>query len=380
MTSGENRSTGRDLLRHYNLAGEEDTTLNFLGGLLTEMAVDPLNLIGGALVGRKALQRSGPLKANRAIRKNVEPRVVREGPSVLPTDEFQYIPTGADPDTLYHVSPFGSEIEETGRLLAWGKGGHSDLKTASGDPLPLVAPRGLGAAGESGVSLTVNPRAASDMERWFKALAEIGESGRKARPEDAIESMLGKYFTASEAELGELMRFAGDDVYEDVGHLARQFDTEHHSRLIEALTDPSSDVGEVASLLGRKFEELLVAFESAAGRRGQHPTAPFSAGGSSLAVNVSPENIRTFEIPTSSIPEGAQMEEGIDRWEYLLGGDLPLEGATVHGAPGGSYTYELPFEDVPSLSPLLKALTAERVVNKGLNQFPSGGYYEDPIY
>ena len=54
MTTGENRATGRDLLRHYNLAGEEDTTANFLGGLLAEVLVDPLNLIGGALIGRSA--------------------------------------------------------------------------------------------------------------------------------------------------------------------------------------------------------------------------------------------------------------------------------------------------------------------------------------
>jgi hypothetical protein len=71
MTSGENRSTGRDLLRHYNLAGEEDTTLNFLGGLLTEMAVDPLNLIGGALVGR------APKAAAKARASNVVSREQR---------------------------------------------------------------------------------------------------------------------------------------------------------------------------------------------------------------------------------------------------------------------------------------------------------------
>jgi hypothetical protein len=63
--SWDNRLTGRDLLRQYGLASEEDTGLNAAGGVATEMALDPLAWTGaGALY--KAL--SGGAKAARAAR------------------------------------------------------------------------------------------------------------------------------------------------------------------------------------------------------------------------------------------------------------------------------------------------------------------------
>ncbi len=60
--SGENRTTGVDLLRQYDLAGEEDTWGNFAGGLATEIVTDPLTwltgplgtLAKGSMVGTKA--------------------------------------------------------------------------------------------------------------------------------------------------------------------------------------------------------------------------------------------------------------------------------------------------------------------------------------
>ena len=42
--SSENRMSGRDVLREWNWAGDEDTWGNFGGGLLAEMALDPINL------------------------------------------------------------------------------------------------------------------------------------------------------------------------------------------------------------------------------------------------------------------------------------------------------------------------------------------------
>lgn len=59
MTSSENRATGRDLLRRWNWVGEEDTTGNLLGGVAAEMALDPLNLIGGGLLKALKMRRAG---------------------------------------------------------------------------------------------------------------------------------------------------------------------------------------------------------------------------------------------------------------------------------------------------------------------------------
>ena len=52
-----NRTTGRDLLRGYGLAGKEDTMGNFLTGMAAEIALDPLTYIGG--FGAGALTRGG---------------------------------------------------------------------------------------------------------------------------------------------------------------------------------------------------------------------------------------------------------------------------------------------------------------------------------
>lgn len=54
--SHDNRASGRDVARHYGVAGNEDTWGNFAGGLGVEIATDPLNLIGaGALKAAKPL-------------------------------------------------------------------------------------------------------------------------------------------------------------------------------------------------------------------------------------------------------------------------------------------------------------------------------------
>ena len=47
--SSDNRITGRELLRRYDLAGEEDTWGNFLGGVAVETLLDPTLLVTGPL-------------------------------------------------------------------------------------------------------------------------------------------------------------------------------------------------------------------------------------------------------------------------------------------------------------------------------------------
>ena len=47
-TSGENRTTGREILRQWGAIGKKDTWGNFLGGLALEIATDPLTYVGGA--------------------------------------------------------------------------------------------------------------------------------------------------------------------------------------------------------------------------------------------------------------------------------------------------------------------------------------------
>jgi hypothetical protein len=59
--SGANRTTGRELARHYGLAGDEDTYANWWGGLGVELLTDPLTYTGfGALTkAGKAVRAAG---------------------------------------------------------------------------------------------------------------------------------------------------------------------------------------------------------------------------------------------------------------------------------------------------------------------------------
>lgn len=62
--SDENRTTGRDLLRHAGLADQQDTLGNFFGGVGVEMATDPLSFITGPFAkslsaGGRALKAAG---------------------------------------------------------------------------------------------------------------------------------------------------------------------------------------------------------------------------------------------------------------------------------------------------------------------------------
>lgn len=58
--SSDERVSGRDLLRQYGLIGKDDTWLNFAGGLLTEIATDPLTVLNPlAILGRGAYGAAG---------------------------------------------------------------------------------------------------------------------------------------------------------------------------------------------------------------------------------------------------------------------------------------------------------------------------------
>jgi len=65
--SDENRTSGRDLLRRYGLASNQDTWGNFIGGLAAETLLDPTNLIGGGFLSKRLRDISKARSANKAI-------------------------------------------------------------------------------------------------------------------------------------------------------------------------------------------------------------------------------------------------------------------------------------------------------------------------
>ena len=77
-TSDEGRTSGRDLLRQYGLAGKKDSWGNWFGGLATEIATDPLSFlsVGHLSKAGKAAQAAGMLTdvsrvAAKGVGKNV---------------------------------------------------------------------------------------------------------------------------------------------------------------------------------------------------------------------------------------------------------------------------------------------------------------------
>jgi hypothetical protein len=99
--SNQNRYTGRDLLRRYGMAGEEDTWGNFGAGMAAEMALDPLNLIGGAGLLSKILKGARVRKFNKALRglqkaDNINVRNVISEPITGAADKARYVGRVAD--------------------------------------------------------------------------------------------------------------------------------------------------------------------------------------------------------------------------------------------------------------------------------------------
>lgn len=68
--SDKNRTSGRDLARQYGMAGKKDTWGNFTGGLATEIATDPLTLLGVGLLGKTA-KGAGMVKSGQKLTKGV---------------------------------------------------------------------------------------------------------------------------------------------------------------------------------------------------------------------------------------------------------------------------------------------------------------------
>lgn len=66
--SGDQRVTGRDVLRHYGLASDEDTWGNFAGGLAVEILTDPLTYLNPfAMLGKGAATLAGKAGAKAGL-------------------------------------------------------------------------------------------------------------------------------------------------------------------------------------------------------------------------------------------------------------------------------------------------------------------------
>lgn len=102
-----NRTSGRDLLRHYGMAGEKDTWGNFLGGMAAETVLDPLNVISGKGVLNALRARRGAQSANAGIRSANATSLAQRARGYLPEEAVEHISpllktTEGTPKRMYH--------------------------------------------------------------------------------------------------------------------------------------------------------------------------------------------------------------------------------------------------------------------------------------
>ena len=119
--SDGNRTSGRELLRHYGMAGQDDTWGNFAGGLAVEAATDPLNLIGGGWLKQAAKARSAAMNANRGIDAANATSMAQRAAGFMPEETIQHLhPVMLGPDrmpkTLYHGTKHVFDQYDVGKL------------------------------------------------------------------------------------------------------------------------------------------------------------------------------------------------------------------------------------------------------------------------
>lgn len=80
--SSDNRTSGRDLLRHHGLISSGNNWGNFAGGLAAETALDPLNLIGGSLI-KNATTRQNQIARAHGLIKQLNPLEPGFSPEII---------------------------------------------------------------------------------------------------------------------------------------------------------------------------------------------------------------------------------------------------------------------------------------------------------
>lgn len=105
-----NRTSGRDLLRAYNLAGKKDTWGNFAGGMLAEAALDPLNVVPGMGLAKAARASDAAVAANRAIEAANATSMAQRAAGFLPEEVIpklhkSVLDDAGRPKVFYHGSP-----------------------------------------------------------------------------------------------------------------------------------------------------------------------------------------------------------------------------------------------------------------------------------
>ena len=186
-TSSENRTSGRDLLRQYGVAGPEDTWTNFLGGLAVDIATDPLTpltLLGGSLSkGGKIASKAGLSKDARfALARKLDKEVGDIGPRQAQTTV-----------TLEEMLPFANRRQRSVIDEELGKLTGLERQKALTQPLGSMASYGLPGLGSIQIGSTAaNQRVAETIDNVLKTMQWYRPPGFSYAPINAARTMFDR--------------------------------------------------------------------------------------------------------------------------------------------------------------------------------------------
>lgn len=228
--SDGNRTSGRELLRHYGIAGDDDNWGNFAGGMAVEAVTDPLNLVGGGWLKQAAKARATAMNANRGIDAANATSMSQRAAGFMPEEVVQ------------NLHP--SVLESPGVPKAF----HAMTPIDSSRPLPL---------GESSYTWfhprqqdAVNSFRSAAMRDHVDAREMMGDRFRGAFPEKKLEELDGAITRTN------LKAFDNNGFFEYDPHLEQQYELAKRVRGVESRLGETSWKDSLSDKLGENENYL----------------------------------------------------------------------------------------------------------------------------
>lgn len=238
------------------------------------------------------------------------------------------IPREALPKTLYHVTTNAPAVEASGVLLG------------------LLESGGLGGGQAQGVSFTSSPEDAHVIQRELRRAIQIARGDVDI---DAIERWAREDEKEAGLPEGTLERAVKEAMYGwegNQGSLTRTHtwdDTKPEGeRYVAGPAPTGAEYDRIRrSLVKDAFNAYLNSRESTAAKALGQPEWPYSVpilknpllfGRQEHLAKLNPDDVRTIEVPSANIPEGALVTTGSDKFlhEVRTYSDVPVTNALYH--------------------------------------------------
>jgi hypothetical protein len=240
--SSTNRYSGRDLLRKWGMADDEDTWGNLAGGIGLELATDPLNMLAGAGLLKRAFQGAKIAKATQAVDAANEASQVMRRAGYMPEEVARLTKLKQKQDLwggipsieneFAHLPEFQERIARRPPLRVY----HETAAPYFGSHEFMPDPGTNNWLGKGTYFTTQPGEAAGAYSKWDKSgsimPSEPGSFVRTAEPRAIIDAfrkhMPEAYFKNITPQLER-------DILPEVGAVALQHPDQYPKKLVEAL-------------------------------------------------------------------------------------------------------------------------------------------------